>query len=161
MPIAIDPLAGSYQIEALTDEIETQAVVYIEKIDEMGGALAAIEHGYLQNEIQDAAYQFQKQVESGDQIVVGVNAYQVKEEIDLDRLEVDPSIEIEAKARLEALRTRRDAAKISELLTRLEAAANSTENLMPLLVECVEHDITLGEICNTLRAEWGEYQPSS
>ncbi|MEN8241437.1 MAG: methylmalonyl-CoA mutase family protein [Chloroflexota bacterium] len=157
----VDPLAGSYQIEVLTDEIEAQAMAYIDKIDEIGGALAAIDSSYLQNEIQDAAYQFQKQVENQEQIVVGVNAYQVEEEIELDRLEVDPSIETEAKARLASLRTRRDAARVSELLTRLEASAKGTENLMPLLVECVEHDITLGEICNTLRAQWGEYQPVS
>jgi methylmalonyl-CoA mutase N-terminal domain/subunit len=157
----IDPLAGSYQIEALTDEIEQQAMAYIEKIDQMGGALAAIENNYMQNEIQDAAFQFQKQVENQEQIVVGVNAYQVEEEIELERLEVDPSIEAGAKARLGAVRTRRDNAKVSELLTRLETAAKGTDNLMPFLVECVEHDITLGEICNTLRGQWGEYKPVS
>jgi methylmalonyl-CoA mutase N-terminal domain/subunit len=155
----IDPLAGSYQIEALTNQIEGRAFEYIEKIDQMGGALFAIENSYMQNEIQDAAYQFQQQVERGEEIVVGVNAFQIEEEIELERLEVDPAIEVEAKARLQALRARRDTAKVSELLTRLETTAKGSENLMPLLVECVEHDITLGEICNTLRTQWGEYQP--
>jgi methylmalonyl-CoA mutase N-terminal domain/subunit len=155
----IDPLAGSYQIEALTNQIEERAFEYIEKIDQMGGALSAIENSYTQNEIQDAAYQFQQQVERDEEIVVGVNAFQIEEEIELERLEVDPAIEVEAKVRLQALRARRDAAKVSELLTRLETSAKGSENLMPLLVECVEHDITLGEICNTLRAQWGEYQP--
>jgi methylmalonyl-CoA mutase N-terminal domain/subunit len=155
----VDPLAGSYQIEALTDEIEAHAFEYIEKIDQMGGALAAIENSYLQNEIQDAAYHFQKQVENEEQIVVGVNAFQIEEEVELERLQVDPSIETQAKARLAGLRKRRDAVKASELLTRLDTAAKGADNLMPLLVECVEHDITLGEICNTLRTVWGEYQP--
>ncbi len=157
----IDPLAGSYVIEYLTDEICRQAMEYIQKIDDLGGALPAIENGYMQGEIQDSAYRFQKQVESGEQIVVGVNAFQVHEELELERLSVDPSIEQNARARLAELRAHRDAARVSELLTRLEAAASSEENLMPLFVECVENDITLGEICGVLRQAWGEYIPPS
>jgi methylmalonyl-CoA mutase N-terminal domain/subunit len=155
---SVDPLAGSYLIESLTDQIEEQAQNYIDHIDEMGGALAAIEQQYIQNEIHDAAYRFQQAVEHQEEIVVGVNAYHTEEQIDLDRLTVDPAIEADAHARLKALRQNRDAARVSELLSRLEGAANSSENLMPLLVECVENKITLGEICGLLRREWGAYQ---
>jgi len=153
----VDPLAGSYLIEYLTDEIERRAEEYIRKIDEMGGALRAIELGYMQAEIQEAAYRAQQAVESGEQIVVGVNAFQVEEQLSLERLKVDPRIEIEQKARLQALRQRRNAQRVSELLTHLENAARGSENLMPLFIECVENDVTLGEICGVLRQVWGEY----
>ena len=155
----IDPLAGSYQIEYLTDEIERCAGEYIRKIDEMGGALAAIGRGYIQGEIQDAAYQFQKAMEHGEEIVVGVNAFQVEERSDLERLKVDPLIEQNQRARLAALRQRRDAGRVSELLARLDSAARGSDNLMPVFIECVENHITLGEICGLLRKLWGEYQP--
>jgi methylmalonyl-CoA mutase N-terminal domain/subunit len=156
---SIDPLAGSYLIEHLTDEIERIADDYIRRIDEMGGALAAIEQGYIQSEIQDAAYRFQQAVERKEEIVVGVNAFQVDEQMELERLKVDPSIEQAQRARLAGLRARRDAARVSELLTRLESSARTSENLMPLFIECVEQEITLGEICGVLRRQWGEYQP--
>lgn len=155
----VDPLAGSYAIEYLTDEIARQALEYIKKIDSLGGALAAIENGYMQGEIQDAAYRYQKAVESNEQIVVGVNAFQVKENLELERVAVDPSIEQNARARLAELRAGRDAARVNELLGRLDAASKTDENLMPLFVECVENDITLGEICGVLRKVWGEYTP--
>ena len=156
---SIDPLAGSYAIEYLTDEISRQAMEYIVKIDSLGGALAAIENGYMQGEIQDAAYRYQRAVESGEEVVVGVNSYQVKENMELERLAGDPSIEINARARLADLRANRDNARVAELLTRLDAASKTDENLMPLFVECVENDITLGEICGVLRKTWGEYNP--
>jgi len=155
----VDPLAGSYVIEHLTDEIETCALDYIRKIDEMGGALAAIERGFVQDEIQNAAYDFQQAMERGEEVVVGVNAFQVDETIELERLKVDPAIEQGQRARLAALRARRDSAKVSELLSRIETTARTSENLMPLFIGCVENDITLGEICNVLRGLWGEYQP--
>jgi methylmalonyl-CoA mutase, N-terminal domain len=158
---SIDPLAGSYLIEYLTGEIEKQALEYIEKIDEMGGALAAIDSGYVQGEIQEAAYQYQKAVEAKEQIVVGVNAFQVKESIELERLRVDPMIEENQRQRLADLRSERDAGKVQELLGQLEKAARSQENLMPLFIESVENDITLGEICGVLRSIWGEYQSPS
>jgi methylmalonyl-CoA mutase N-terminal domain/subunit len=154
-------LAGSYLIEQLTDEIEDQAIEYIQKIDDMGGALAAIERGYQQSEIQEAAYQYQQAVERQEQIVVGVNKFEVEEQLDLDQLKVDPAIEEGQRARLVAIRARRDAQKVAELLGRLEAVANGDENLVPLFVECVENDLTLGEICGVLRKVWGEYQPST
>lgn len=156
---SIDPLAGSYVLEYLTDEIERKAEEYIARIDEMGGALAAIERGYIQGEIQDAAYHFQQAMERGEEIVVGVNAFQVEEKMELERLKVDPSIETQQRTRLSALRARRQAGRVSELLTQLEQAARGTDNLMPYFVACVENDITLGEICGLLRRLWGEYQP--
>jgi len=154
---SIDPLAGSYLIEHLTDEIEKGALDYIAKIDEMGGALPSIERGYMQNEIQNAAYAAQQQIERKEQIVVGVNQFAVDEVLTLERLKVDPSIEAGQKAKLKALRETRNKERVDELLGTLKSAASGTENLMPLFIECVENDITLGEICNTLRGVWGEY----
>ncbi len=154
---SVDPLAGSYLIEYLTDEIERGAQKYIAKIDEMGGALAAIERGYMQNEIQDAAYAAQQAIEKKEQIVVGVNEFEVQEGRSLDRLVVDPAIELEQRERLRILRKDRNRKLVNELLAKLVNAAASDENLMPLFVECVENKVTLGEICNTLRGVWGEY----
>jgi len=154
---SVDPLAGSYLIESLTDEIERRASEYIAKIDEMGGALAAIERGYMQNEIQNAAYAAQQAIERKEEIVVGVNQFQVDEEMTLERLEVDPAIEAGQRQRLKELREIRDGALAAELCSRLESAARGSENLMPLFVKCVENDLTLGEICNVLRGVWGEY----
>jgi methylmalonyl-CoA mutase N-terminal domain/subunit len=155
----IDPLAGAYIVEYLTDEIEKQAEAYINKIDAMGGALKAIEQGYMQGEIQEAAYQTQRAIEQGEQIVVGVNAFQVNEHIELERLKVDPVIEQRQVARLQAFKARREAARVSELLQHLEGAAQGTDNLMPLFIELVAQGLTLGEICGVLRRVWGEYQP--
>jgi methylmalonyl-CoA mutase N-terminal domain/subunit len=155
----IDPLAGSYVVEYLTDEIATRAMEYIRRIDDFGGALAAIEKGYMQNEIGDSAYKAQMAVEKKEQVVVGVNAYQVEEKMELERLKVDPSIEANQRKRLAELRNQRDQVKVNELLGKLDAASRQKDNLMPLLVTCVENDLTLGEICGVLRKSWGEYQP--
>ncbi len=158
---SVDPLAGSYLIEHLTDEIEQGAVEYIQKIDDMGGALAAIERGYVQQEIADAAYHCQQAIENEEQIVVGVNRFvSGKATNQLDRLVVDPAIEALQRERLAQLRADRDGEKISALLARVESAAHGDENLMPLFVEAVENDITLGEICGVLRDAWGEYRPA-
>jgi methylmalonyl-CoA mutase, N-terminal domain len=154
---SVDPLAGSYFIEYLTDEIEKRAQEYIEKIDTMGGALQAIERGYVQNEIQEAAYVAQMQVEQGEQIVVGVNRFRVDEDRTLERLSVDPAIEAAQKAKLKMIRENRDQRVVDQLLGKLVAAAQGDENLMPLFIDCVENKVTLGEICNTLRGVWGEY----
>jgi len=158
---SVDPLAGSYLIEYLTDEIERLANDYIAKIDDMGGALAAIERGYIQREIQNAAYAYQKAVEAQDEVLVGVNKFQVDEQMDLERLEVDPQIEAMQRVRLAAIREQRDEGKTSELLSQLGSTARSNNNLMPIFLTCVENDITLGEICNLLRKIWGEYQPQN
>jgi methylmalonyl-CoA mutase, N-terminal domain len=154
---SVDPLAGSYLIEYLTDEIEKGAEEYLTKIDDIGGALISIEHGYMQNEIQNAAYAAQQAIERKEEIVVGVNAFEVQEVRSLERLAVDPAIELEQKAKLKKLRENRDQKLVDQLLGKLVDAAKGVENLMPLFIECVENDITLGEICNTLRGVWGEY----
>jgi methylmalonyl-CoA mutase N-terminal domain/subunit len=154
---SIDPLAGSYLIEHLTDEIEKGALEYIAKIDEMGGAMQSIERGFMQNEIQNAAYAAQQAIERKEQVIVGVNQFTVDETLTLERLKVDTSIELGQREELRKLREARDEKRVTELRGRLVAAAKGTENLMPLFIECVEHDMTLGEICNTLRGVWGEY----
>jgi len=163
----VDPLAGSYAIEHLTDEVERRALEYIAHIDALGGALAAIEQGYVQQEIADAAYRYQKAVESQAQIVVGVNEFQVDESgVDMERLVVDPALEERQRAQLAALRRRRDGERASAMLARIEAAARAAARasdgaLMPLFVAAVEADCTLGEICGVLREVWGEYRPQS
>jgi methylmalonyl-CoA mutase N-terminal domain/subunit len=157
----VDPLAGSYIIETLTDEIQHRAEEYIQKIDDLGGALNAIQKGYIQGEIQEAAYQYQQAVEASDETIVGVNAFQVSEQIELERLKVDPTIEIGQRMRLAQLRLKRDTAKVQDLLTHLESIARSTDNLLPIFITCVENDVTLGEICAVLRNIWGEYQSPS
>ncbi|HNK63464.1 MAG TPA: methylmalonyl-CoA mutase family protein [Anaerolineales bacterium] len=154
---SIDPLAGSYLIEQMTDEIEQGALDYIARIDEMGGAMQAIERGYMQNEIQNAAYAAQQAIEKKEDIVVGVNAFEVKEERNLERLVVDPAIELGQREKLKKLRENRDPKAVEQLRARLVTAAQGTGNLMPLFIECVENDMTLGEICNILRGVWGEY----
>ncbi len=156
---SIDPLAGSYLIEYLTDQIEQRVLAYIARVDEMGGALEAIQNGFIQNEIQDAAYRYQKAIESGQEVIVGVNAYQTDEKLELETMKVDEAIEASRRRALTDLRAARDAGKAAELLGRLDAAARSDENLMPLFIECVEYGLTLGEICGALRNVWGEYQP--
>ena len=155
---SVDPLAGSYLIEKWTDEIEKRASEYIEKIDALGGALVAIEQGYVQREIQESAYRWQMAVERGDRVVVGVNRFQVEEDLELDFLRVDPAIGERQSDRLHALRVRRDAETVSAALQRLEAGARSDDNLMPLILSAVEAYATLGEICDTLRTVFGEYQ---
>nr|MBN1228299.1 methylmalonyl-CoA mutase family protein [Anaerolineae bacterium] len=156
---SVDPLAGSYLIETLTDEIEQRATAYIRTIDDLGGAMAAIEQGFINREIQEAAYRYQKAIEQEKAIVVGVNAYTVDEELTIDLLRVDPAVEAQQRERLLKLRTTRDGEHVAALLTRLEQTAKSADNLMPLFVECVENQITLGEICSVLRQTFGEYHP--
>ena len=155
----VDPLAGSYAVEALTDEIEARAQRYITYIHELGGALAAIESGYMQSEIQSAAYAYQRAIEQNEQTVVGVNTFVSAEKNEIERLTVDAAFEEVQRERLHELRERRDNEIVSTLREQLSAAARGTENLMPLLIECVERDVTLGEICHTLREVWGEYHP--
>ena len=155
----VDPFGGAYAIEYLTNEIETRAKEYIGEIDKRGGALAAIETGFIQGEIQNAAYQFQQALEAGEEIVVGVNAFKVDEKTQLDQLKVNPALEANQRERLSKLRSSRDNVRVSELLNQLEAGARGTDNLMPIFIECVENNVTLGEICGRLRELWGEYQP--
>ncbi len=156
----IDPLAGSYFVESLTDEIEKRAEDYIQKIDAMGGSLRAIEQGYIQQEIQESAYKYQQAVEQQRQTVVGVNKFTVEEELKPDLLRVDESIQQTQSNKLAALRARRDNAAVESALNALAIAAQSTENLMPHILAAVEAYATTGEINNTLRRVWGEYHPS-
>jgi methylmalonyl-CoA mutase, N-terminal domain len=156
---SVDPLGGSYLIEALTDQIEAIAQDYITKIDALGGALQAINSGYMQNEILEAAYTTQRAIEKGEEIVVGVNKFQVQETIELESLTVDPHVEEDQKQRLADLRANRSAEQAQACLTALENAARSDEALMPIFIRCAENDVTLGEICHVLRSVWGQYQP--
>jgi len=156
---SIDPLAGSYLVEYMTDAIQSRAEEYISTIDKMGGVLVAIEKGYQQDEIQQAAYNYQKAVECGEEIIVGVNAFQVNEKAELEQLRVNPLLEEAQCSRLAILRSNRGTHRVIELLNQLEHTARSSENLLPLLIVCVENQITLGEICDVFRKVWGEYQP--
>ncbi|HNS52927.1 MAG TPA: methylmalonyl-CoA mutase family protein [Anaerolineae bacterium] len=155
---SIDPLAGSYLVESWTDQVEKRALDYIERIDALGGALRAIETGYVQREIQESAYRWQKAVDKKDKIVVGVNGFEVQEELKLKILRVDPSVGERQAAGLGALRDRRDSGSVQSALDRLQAGARSDDNLVPLLLEAVEQYATLGEICRVLRGVFGEYQ---
>ncbi|MGB9070062.1 MAG: methylmalonyl-CoA mutase family protein [Candidatus Acidiferrales bacterium] len=156
----VDPVAGSYVIEKLTNEIESGAQDYISKIDALGGMLPAIEAGYPQLEIQKAAYEYQQAVEGGDQVVVGVNRFQAAEEQNIPTMRIDPEIERSQIARLNALRARRDATKSSAALEEVERCARGTENLMPAILTAVEAYATVGEISDALRRAFGEYRES-
>ncbi len=157
----VDPLAGSYYLEYLTDELEQKAVDYIKAIDDMGGMLPAIEYGYVQREIQEAAYAFQRALESGEEVTVGVNRFMEDEETAIELQKIDPAVEADLRQHMANLRQRRDNEKVAELRARLAVAAQGEQNLMPYFIACVEHDVTLGEICGTLRQVWGEYRPSA
>jgi methylmalonyl-CoA mutase N-terminal domain/subunit len=156
-----DPLAGSYAIEQLTSEIEARANEYLKKIDAMGGMLRAIETGYVQREIQESAYRYQRAIESQEEIVVGVNKFQVDEEQRMQTLRIDPALEQAQVERLRALRARRNSKQTAAALEGLERAASSDENLLPRILECVESFATVGEISNALRRVWGEYKETS
>lgn len=156
----VDPLAGSYYIEAKTKEIEEAAMAYIQKIDEIGGSPKAIDMGYIQQEIMDSAYEYQKKVENKEIIVVGLNKYQIEEEAPKGLLKVDPSVGEMQKNKLKALRDRRDNAKVTETLTALRGACEGTDNVMPFILEAVRAYATLGEVCGVMREVFGEYQQS-
>jgi methylmalonyl-CoA mutase N-terminal domain/subunit len=157
----VDPLAGSYYIEKLTQEVYDRAREYITTIDELGGAAAAIEKGYIQREIQDSAYRYQKEIERDERVVVGVNRFQIEEEPPKDLLRVDPAVRISQVERLEKLRSERNNEEVQDILSALRKAAGGSENLMPIILEAVRVYATLGEICDALRDVFGEYQPVS
>ena len=156
----VDPVAGSYAIEKLTNEIEAGAQEYISKIDAMDGMLRAIEAGYVQQEIQKAAYEYQQAMDRGEQVVVGVNRFQAEEGRPIPTLQLDPEIEREQVARLHALRARRDSAKTKAALAEIERRARGTDNLMPAILSAVEAYATVGEISDALRHAFGEYRES-
>ncbi len=158
----VDPLAGSYYIEYLTDQIEARAQDYIDQIDRLGGAVAAIEKGFIQKEIQDSAYRYQREIEKGDRIIVGLNKFQVKEEAKpADLLKVDPAVGDRQVARLKELKATRDNSAVQTALAELKSAAEGDLNLMPPILKAVKSLATLGEICDTLRAVWGEYEATA
>ena len=155
----VDPLAGSYYVEALTREIHDRAHAYIQKIDEMGGAAAAIEQGFVQREIQDSAYAYQRAIEKEERIVVGLNRFHMEEEKPKNLLRVNPAVRTEQIGRLKKLRTERNGEDVKNTLAALDRGARGTENLMPLILDAVRVYATLGEICDVLRGVFGEYQP--
>jgi len=157
---AIDPVAGSYTIEALTNQIEERAQEYLAKIDAMGGMIKAIESGFVQSEIQRAAYDFQRAVETKEQIVVGMNDFVASEERGIPTLRIDSEIERNQVQRLQTLRAKRDSSKTTIALTELERRARTTENLLPAILAAVEAYATVGEISDALRRVYGEYQES-
>jgi methylmalonyl-CoA mutase N-terminal domain/subunit len=156
-----DPLAGSYAIEELTNQVETRAREYLEKIEAMGGMLRAIEMGYVQREIQESAYRYQRAIESREEIVVGVNRFQIEAEPSVPLLKIDEKLEKAQIERVRAVRARRDAPATEAALNKLEQSASTTENLLPRILECVESYATVGEISNRLRRVWGEYRETS
>ncbi|MBW2117083.1 MAG: methylmalonyl-CoA mutase family protein [Deltaproteobacteria bacterium] len=157
----VDPLAGSYYVEALTKEIFERAEEYINKIDDMGGAVPAIEQGYIQREIQDSAYKYQLDIEKEERIVVGLNRFQIEEEKPTNLLRVDPSVRVAQINRLKELKSERDNEKVNKSLSDLKKCAQGDDNLMPVILDAVKAYATLGEICNVLREVFGEYQQVS
>lgn len=156
----VDPLAGSYYVESLTNKIEEEAIRYIEKIDELGGAPKAIEKGYIQREIQNAAYRYQMEIESGERIVVGVNKFQIEETEKKEILKVDRIVELNQKEKLARLKKERNNEEVERVLKLLKEKAETDENLMPYILDAVKAYATLGEICDVLREVFGEYEQS-
>jgi methylmalonyl-CoA mutase N-terminal domain/subunit len=157
----VDPLAGSYVIEELTDKIEAQAWEYIEKIESIGGMVKAIEKGYVQKQIQDSSYRYQQEIESGERVIVGVNKFQVKENQPEDILEVNPKLREIQSEKIAKVKAERDNKLVTEKLKALEEGAKDPNvNLMPLIVDAAREYATLGEVCNVLRDEFGEYKES-
>ena len=157
-PNTIDPLAGSYYIESLTNEIETQANAYLQRIDDMGGTLRAIELGYIQQEIQNAAYDFQQSVDRLEQVVVGVNRFQTEGDRAVPIQRIDEDLERRQVERLRGLRARRDKSAWESGIRGVEEAARSGEKLMPRVIAAVENNCTVGEIADAMRRVFGEYQ---
>jgi methylmalonyl-CoA mutase, N-terminal domain len=157
-PQTIDPLAGSYYVEALTNEIEKRAAEYLGKIEVMGGMLKAIERGFVQQEIQNAAYEYQQAVDRGEAVVVGVNRFAVEEEKEIPTQKIDPALEAKQIERVRALRARRDSELCMDALKKVEDAARSGENVMPRILAAVEAYATVGEISDAMRRVFGEYK---
>jgi methylmalonyl-CoA mutase N-terminal domain/subunit len=157
----VDLLAGSYYVETLTNEIEEHAMEYIEKIDDMGGAVVATEKGYMQREIVESAYKHQREVETKERISVGVNEFTIDEEVPIKILRVDPSVEKKQVEKLRILKNNRDNQKVKTALTELRKTAEKNENLMPPILKAVKTYATLGEICDILREVYGEYKAPS
>ncbi|AFK87173.1 MULTISPECIES: acyl-CoA mutase large subunit family protein [Thermoanaerobacterium] len=153
-----DPLAGSYYVEYLTNQIEEKALQYIKKIDELGGAACAIKSGFIQKEIQDSAYRYQKEIEKGERIIVGLNKFKTEEKYHGNLLKVDHKVEKMQREKLKKLKSERDNEKVNRRLSELKEAACSKENIMPQIIDAVRAYATLGEICDVLRSTFGEYK---
>jgi methylmalonyl-CoA mutase N-terminal domain/subunit len=159
---SVDPLGGAYYVEYLTNDIEEKATRYIEQIDSMGGAVVAIEKGFMQREITESAYRYQKETEAKRHLIVGVNEFKTEDEVPIRVLKVDPAVEQELVKRLERIKRERNKMKVEEALKGLRKAAESEEaNLMPFVLQTVKEYVTLGEICEVLREAFGEYKPST
>ncbi len=158
VPSVVDPLAGSYYVEHLTDRLEEESWDYLKRIEKMGGAAACVESGFFQREIQQSAYEYQKEVETGKRIVVGVNKFVEDEEFKGKILKVDPRVRDEQIVRLEDLKKRRNNDVVRQKLEELRKIAKAKEGMFPIILECIENSVTLGEICAVLRQEWGEYR---
>jgi methylmalonyl-CoA mutase N-terminal domain/subunit len=154
----VDPLGGSYYLESLTQQICERAESYLQKIEDMGGAVAAVEQGFIQREIQDSAYTYQREIEKGERVVVGVNRFQVQEAPPTNLLRVDPAVRESQIRKLQGVKAERDAAKVEDTLSKLKHAAGGADNLLPFIVDAVKAYATLGEICGVLRGVFGEYQ---
>ncbi len=159
VPNTIDPVAGSYFIESLTNQIEDEAMKYIKKIDDMGGILTALEKGFVQREIAESAYRYQRAVDSKKKIVIGVNKFRDTEKTNIELLKVNPEVEDKQKKRLERLRKNRDGKSVKKSLDEIRRVAENKENLMPIVLDAVKNYVTLGEICNILKDIFGEYRP--
>lgn len=155
----VDPLAGSYYVEHLTDQIELEVLKYLDNIEKLGGAVTAVEQGYMQREIHREAYETQKQIESGEQVFVGLNRFQIEGEQQPELLRVDPELGRKQKQKLEQLKARRDSTMVEQTLGKLRKAAQGNDNLMPYILDCVKSYATIGEICGELRQIFGEYKP--
>jgi methylmalonyl-CoA mutase N-terminal domain/subunit len=155
----IDPLGGSYFVESLTNELERQAYDYFDRIERLGGVVAAIKENFFQREIADASFRYQSEVEAGQRVVVGVNRYQLEDEQPIEILRIDPGLETKQIARVQTLRGRRDPAKVEAILARLkDVASREDENLMPMLIDASRDYVTMGEMCDALREVWGTWR---
>jgi methylmalonyl-CoA mutase N-terminal domain/subunit len=154
----VDPLAGSYFVEHLTDEMERRGMEYIRRIDEMGGIIRAVEDQYPQKEIAESAYRFQREVEKGERIIVGVNAFKSGRNPPIEILKIDEAVAHEQIARLKEVKATRDEVKVRAALAKVEAAARGTDNLMPPVLEAVKAYATLGEVSDVFRKVWGQYR---
>jgi len=157
-PDTVDPLAGSFFVEQLTNEVEEKAWQLIEKIDAMGGSVHAIEQGFIQNEIAASAYEYQRKIETGEKIIVGVNKFQSKEEASVPLFKIDDSIREQQIQKIRTLKEKRDQQEAARCLEQVRQKAVQEENLMPAVIEAVENSCTLGEIADVLRKLYGEYK---
>jgi methylmalonyl-CoA mutase N-terminal domain/subunit len=154
----IDPLGGSYYLEDLTNRLEAEAYDYFDRIEKLGGVIAAIEENFQQREIAEASFRYQAEVEARQRVVVGVNRYVLEDESELEILRIDPALEQQQVARVQALRDRRDSAEVERTLARVKQGAERDENLMPLLIEASRAYVTMGEMCDALRETWGTWR---